>query len=383
MLGSREYQSSNGRPIGFLLHIGTHKTRTSSLQTFLQLNASALLKRGILYAAPQGHRNANFLLKDLSRAEGRQAQAFFGESAKKAQRADADLILLSAEAFYAMTAFRQLFDGVIADDYRAAESRAIGQVRAAIPEAAHVTIICYFRRQDRFLESIYNQIVKVDAYSGNVGEFRCLIEPALDYAGHLELWRAAFPSAKFIVRNQEELADRILDDFLNSFLGRADRSALTWRDVHVNKRLGRDVLEYKRLLNRIPCGRAERHMNAQAVMEISEQLGDNSLYQHYLDVAERVDVLARAQIGNEALVQNYGMQPFSALSTASETITYPGLSAEKAMEIFVRHRKVKSSFSYRRRWLGVAVAEALKRRGRGATWLLGVLRKTGVQRFFA
>ncbi len=383
MLRPVKDQSCNGQQIGFLLHIGTHKTRTSSLQTFLQLNTSSLLKKGIFYAAPEGHRNANFLLKDLSRAEGRKAQTFFRESTTKARRNGADLVLLSAEAFYAMTAFRQLFDGVIAEDYRAAEVRSIGHVRAAIPQAAHVTIICYFRRQDRFLESIYNQIVKVDAYSGTISEFQSLIEPALDYAGHLELWRSIFPNARFIVRNQEELADRIVDDFLDSFLDREDRSALTWRDVHVNKRLGRDVLEYKRLLNRIPCGRAEQHMNAQAVMEISEQLGDNRLYQQYLDAAARANVLARAAIGNEALVQNHGMQPFSALGAAPASASYPGLSTEKAIEIYVRHRKVKSSFSYRRRWLGVAMADALKRRGGVATWLLGVLRKTGVHRLFA
>lgn len=383
MLGSIKEQSSDGRPLGFVLHIGTHKTRTSSLQTFLQQNASALLKKGVLYATPEGHRNVNFLLKDVSRFEGRQAQAFFGKSATKARRAGADLIVLSAEAFYAMTAFRQLFDGDVGDDYWVAESRAIGHVRAAVPDAARVTIICYFRRQDRFLEAIYNQIVKVDAFSGNINEFHSLIEPALDYAAHLELWGAAFPKAKFIVRNQEELGRRIVDDFVELFLDREGRSALTQRDVHVNKRLNRDVLEYKRLLNGIPCGTAERYMNAQAVMEISEQLGDTHSYQNYLGTEARADVLARAEIGNKALVKRYGMQSFSALGATSRLTAYPGLSIEKAVEIFVRHRKVKSSLSYRRRWLGMAAAEALKRRGRGATWFLGVLRKTGVQRFFS
>ena len=365
-----------------LLHVGTHKTRTSSLQTYLKLNASALQERGILYAAPEGHRNANFLFNDLSGAEGRQANAFLRGFVTKARRTGADVILLSAEAFYAMTTFRQLIDGTVVDDYRAAEARAIGRLRAAIPQAAITTVCCYFRRQDHFLESLYNQIVKVDAYAGSVLDFHCLTKPALDYAGHLDLWRAAFPRAKIIARNHEGLTNGIVEDFLHSVLGLEDRSGLTPQELHINKRLGRDVLEYKRILNRIPCSKAQRHMNAEVVAEISQAIGDGRSYQQYLDSAARARVLAGARIGNEALVQTYDMQPFSEPDCDPELPVYPGLSTERAIEILARHRKIKNSFSYRRRWLGVAVAENLRRRGGVAAQLLKVLRRASVHNLF-
>lgn len=365
-----------------ILHIGTHKTGTSSLQTFLQHNLSGLQKRGIFYAVPRGHRNANFLFKDLSLGEGREARAFMEDSDERAHRICAHTILLSAEAFYAMTTFRQLLEGKVVDEYRSSEVRAIRRVRAAIPQAWAVTVICYLRRQDLFLESIYNQYVKSAGYPGAIGDFQVLAEPALDYAAHLNLWRAVFPNARFVVRSHEGLAKGIVNDFLATVLALEDHSDLTRRDIHVNERLGRDVLEYKRILNRIPCSRAERHMNTKAVVAVSQAIGGDHTHQNYLSYEARTDLLAKASQGNDTLIQAYELKPFKDISVVPAVDTYPGLSIEKAIEILVRHRKVKSSFAYRRQWLGGTIADSLQRRGPLTARFLDILRKVGAQKLF-
>lgn len=380
MLGSLRSRLSQNKPIHVILHIGTHKTATTSLQTFLQLNASTLRKRGVSCAAPRGVLNANFLLKDLSRGEGKEAQGVLRECVGRAQRSGGHTIVLSAEALYAMTAFCERLRGNNVDDYWSAEAAAVGRLRAAVPDNIETSVVCYFRRQDTFLESIYNQSIKASNYSGSISDFRTLIEPALDYARHLSLWRTVFPDAKFVVRSLENLQLGVAGDFLSSVLALEDRDGLVQQDLHINERLGRDVLEYKRLLNQTHFSKAERHMNAHAVMEISRTLGNERAFDHYLDSASRAEILADALCCNGVLVRSYGMQPFPEINPATEERAYPGLTQEKANEIHVLHQQIKRSFSYRCQLLIAKITTGVRRRSGVAGRLLDVFRQTGFHR---
>ena len=81
-----------------IVHIGTHKTGTSSLQNFFAGNIPALLKHGVHY--PLGSysgRNVNFLASRLVSGRDREVYSFIEKAKKRAGRKGAEKILISAE----------------------------------------------------------------------------------------------------------------------------------------------------------------------------------------------------------------------------------------------------------------------------------------------
>ena len=61
-------------------------------------------------------------------------------------------------------------------------------------------IVCYFRRPDRYAESLYSQHVKRGIFDGTFDEFVPLIEPALFYNTCMRLWADVFGQRNCIVR---------------------------------------------------------------------------------------------------------------------------------------------------------------------------------------
>lgn len=79
-----------------ILHIGTHKTGTSSLQEFLRLNDRALTERGVYYARRPNAKNSNYLAKLIASKQIGKAQAFIKYNIEKAKCFDRISFLFQA-----------------------------------------------------------------------------------------------------------------------------------------------------------------------------------------------------------------------------------------------------------------------------------------------
>jgi len=136
----------------YYIHIGTHKTGSTAIQHFMYRNYAALLQRGVLYPKvglhDAGHHSIAWSIKQNKKAL---TEKIFEEINGIAQKNNIKKIILSSEEFEFI--------------------RDPGLLKRALPQNAQ--IIAYLRRPDSYLESEYNQHVKMPGirFSGDIFRF--------------------------------------------------------------------------------------------------------------------------------------------------------------------------------------------------------------------
>ena len=233
-----------------VLHIGSDKTGTTSIQQLLRRNRKALADRGILYPRSPGKvrhsalglfaRPDDVLVKsrDWLRGEIAEPPVFRRRLRRRLAREVADSganrVVLSDEALYRMST-----DAI---------ARLGGLVTAV---GGRVRVLVYLRRQDDHLVSRYQQAVKV----GQVEPLDVWAErdfsAMYDYEAMLRRWQETLAPADVVVRTFERrrFADGSLEqDFLDA--AGLDVRVADLRSVDVrNESLGVEAVEVLRILN--------------------------------------------------------------------------------------------------------------------------------------
>lgn len=204
------------------LHIGQTKTGTSSLQAFLHVNRAVLQQRGVFYpeVPPDTFPRVQhrFLVTSLSRkGDAADAQSAWSYAIEQIRRQPAPVAVISAETFW--------------NQQDKAIARVAQQLRGT---GMDVYVRCYLRRQDLWIESLFNQRVK--GHEGRdagllLDEFVQRYEQAgwLDYGNVLKPWVEHFGADRVRVRAFEKcqlLAGNVVDDFCD-WIGISDLSGLT------------------------------------------------------------------------------------------------------------------------------------------------------------
>lgn len=243
-----------------ILHAGTGKTGTTSIQRYLRLNRAALARHDVLYPAtpgPQRHvRFALFVTPDTE---------FVGSRTAERQAQDptwGHLIEESPAAF--RTAFRQaLLDEIHGSGLRRALISDESLLRSTEPglrlirdftgpHARSVRLVCYLRRQDDHLISRYQQAVKW-------GEVRRLVDRtaqldmarSYDYAGQLDRWTRIVQPTDIVVRRfarHEFRNGSLIEDFLTA-AGIDLAVDSQGEPPTVNESLDAESVEFLRILN--------------------------------------------------------------------------------------------------------------------------------------
>jgi hypothetical protein len=154
-----------------ILHIGTAKTGTSTLQATLNSNAQVLARSGILYPKPKfrrpNHNDVTRLLHpegemqreftsgghDIAsiRARGRE---FWEDVTRQIKRSKPDVVVLSGEYLYGLN-----------------ESKLAG-LRAMLGElTSDIHVVCYVREPASYYVSVTQQVVKASYQIRAPGEF--------------------------------------------------------------------------------------------------------------------------------------------------------------------------------------------------------------------
>jgi hypothetical protein len=206
-------------PLDVVLHIGSGKTGTSSLQKLLQQNRKALREHGTLYPRSPG-RTRHLQLGHYAKAGGeldRQVSWHRKDSRRRTEsltdlpsrllaeidRVGPSRLLLSDEGLY----------GSSVD--------ALSRLRGLTDQLARtLRIVVYLRRQDDHLCSRYQQVVKS-------GEIRRLSERAeqpdlartYDYLARLRVWQQRLEPTWLVVRSFERdrfVGGSLVEDFLTA-----------------------------------------------------------------------------------------------------------------------------------------------------------------------
>jgi hypothetical protein len=359
--------------VRLILHIGTPKTGTSALQKCLQLNEISLADKGIYYAHMARSPASDCLANWVANRRRDDVQAFVDRHLKKASAIGANILIISAVPFYAMTTFFHKLDGRKYQDYWESESEAIEFFHSVLPPEMPTRLIVFFRRQDHFLESMYRQMVRsARGVALRIDEFMVLIKEALDYRHHMEIWSTSFSDCA--VYSYEQVSNNSTEFFLRNVLQLVSTEGFRGLDSRLNNRLSRDVLEYKRVLNSMEMSDVDRQMSKFACTELARTLTDDGRYQDYLAPAARAALLRDVARDNAVLSQTFGMEPFPILSDDGlrSWAPYTGLSAKKARELAERHARIRKSISYRIERSALLAEQRIQRRLPRLAWIIPV-----------
>jgi hypothetical protein len=238
--------------LDLVLHIGSAKTGTSSIQALLHRNRRRLADLGYLYPRTPGERRHRrlglFIQPDdaLDDTPGWKRQRFSSpEAFRKAfrrrlfteiNRSGLSRVLMSEETLYGSPeeALRRL-------------SRLIA------PIARSVRLVVYLRRQDDHLVSRYQQLVKV-------GETRRLADrtrqidfsKTYDHFARLGTWKHLVEPDEFVVRRFERdsfVDGSLYQDFLDAAGINAQADELEPVEEPLNESLDAEAVEFLRILN--------------------------------------------------------------------------------------------------------------------------------------
>ncbi len=234
-----------------IVHIGSGKTGTTSIQRFLGTNRQALAGHGLLYPSTPGRfrhvRLGLYVTPDdrlpMAPAWHRQKAASPGRFRQEFER---DLLDEVAEH----PSCRVLFSD---EGLFGAPDAALRRLRGFTDgHANRVRLVCYLRRQDDHLISRYQQVVKV-------GETRRLAERTeamdlsgtYDYARRLATWENLVDPTELVVRRFESLSflgGSLFTDFLHA--AEVDAPLESFEPVpRQNESLDAESVEFLRILN--------------------------------------------------------------------------------------------------------------------------------------
>jgi hypothetical protein len=233
------------------LHIGTGKTGTTSIQTFLELNRQKLEENGVIVPQSPGRRNHRRLtmyalndgiIDNTRRSRGllRDDQvAHFREQFSRQFREEAatwsgaSKVILTSEQ---MTRLRRPGE--------------IQRLRELIAVGSKVVVIVYFRRQDDYFLSEYSQIIKGGQNLTMDAAIEKVNMQVYNYYAFLKNWADEFGKDNIVVRpfeHSQMVGGDAVQDFL-SVVGIEDLPQYA-KPPRQNLSLDRYTVEYLRRLN--------------------------------------------------------------------------------------------------------------------------------------
>lgn len=291
-----------------VIHVGTHKTGTTSVQRFFSRNRAKLRDAGIWYPSPSvaglpdhyaHHRIAHAVGGTDAELGFDDAVTFFDTLRSKAR--DGEKIFLSAEPLYRH---------VIVDEDSRDSDRYLNfaqRFRQAVGDF-DITLMFMFRRQDLFAESLYAEHVMSSGYTHPIEKFLNERAPLFDYSERLGVWSRAFPDAAIAVdlfepKKFEHPIERKFVEWIGGM----------WSDEYEqgaarNVTLPRTLVEFKRQINTTGQGTAVNAtfrgwLEQLAQMPAAESFPD--LGKYYLQPDARLALLDEHVEGNGSIAQRY------------------------------------------------------------------------------
>ena len=323
-----------------LIHIGTQKTATTSIQQFCVHNSRLLKSHGYLYPKNENHPFLfNFLARQLASGKQDCVARYLQKVRAQGQREKCHTVIISAESFYAMTwFFLDPQEKSRASEYWQIEARLIEELYKCCDGYNEIKIACYLRPQDDFAAALYNQFVKISPYYDDTfNEFIETAKPIFDYERHIQLWEKFFSADSISIRNYATCKGDIVEDFIETFLQPDIFCKANKMEFRSNLRLSRDVLEFKRIFNSTNPDLPLAYMGIRFHNEINPNFVDRPGYQIFATQDYRNKTFAPFSAGNDNLAERYGLGELPVIVNEQDP-TYPGLNAEKAFEIDLRLR---------------------------------------------
>lgn len=315
------------------LHVGMHKTGTTTIQHFLYHNRKALSSNGVLYPSKHTygfahHEASNFFSKKKNFLpdfiESRYKNRTNWEAAINAQKKEMLLSSLDKHILSSET-FMRCNHAMVRDFYNEFD----------------VKIIIFLRRQDVWLESTLNQNLKMNMNMETGLEHHTRKkEKNLDYYRLLKLWAEHFGSDNLIiVPFQKSLFQDSLEAQFLQLIG-VPWNADFKRQKAKNTRLNRDCISY---LSDFPEKNRARNPEFHRIVELlqnySEMKPDQAEYKFTYSPQQRLSVLAKYSESNQRVAKEFLQLESGVIFSEPEPsieepwAPYPGLNELRKNEI--------------------------------------------------
>jgi hypothetical protein len=209
--------STRQRSPRVLLHAGTHKTGTTSIQAVLSKHRQQLHKQGLFYPDSKPHlgggRHAHHRLAHalvgLDPDATAAAHRFLDTVESHARRNDT--ILFSSEAFsrhvHGVTSWRS----VSPQDYWPLRERYLSHVAEALPDT-DIGVVLFLRRPDSFAESLYRENVTKSLTNTPFYKWLGRTRPLFHYDAQVAAHSSVFTSVE-VYRYEDAVAEGVVKAF--------------------------------------------------------------------------------------------------------------------------------------------------------------------------
>lgn len=298
------------------IHVGYHKTGTTAIQNYLWAHRAELAAAGVCYpeiglSGPTHGKLANVFRGEAFRGALQQMRPLPGPEEFDPYRLDAgeDVASLYNALHEAVLnggcpttvisseCFLEWFDPALVAEQ-------------VLPWGIDVKVIIYLRRQDLWIQSVFNQIVK-DRFLRYNREFQSMPQyEQMDYKSTLDRWAAAFGKERLIVRVYEKgqlKDDDVIADFL-SVLGLLGRFPGTEpEEPRGNPSLHRDVVALLHKANGLPVSLTEHLLLLEAMLPMNDTLleRDGAASFDFVGSELRRRIVESFEASNRAVAQDY------------------------------------------------------------------------------
>ena len=287
------------------LHIGTHKTGTTSVQSCLYKNRNLLKEKSIFYPAiiknetDAGHHSIAATIAKNNNYDSLKKETKIENLLQQIKSSDCETIIISSEIFSTINPW--LVKKVFAE--------------------FNCKVICFLRRQDDLIESMYRELIKNSNFLAEAEDFKDIItnEKKLsfsvyqhefegilpfDYEKFLNKWADCFGKNQIevYVYNEPNTDGDSVKVFLKAVnLSLADFPE--YKQKHFNDKFQSEILQLRQIIDK------KLSPQAQSVLRASFWWANNhfksSDYTYFFDTKNRKQIMGMVAESNEAVAKTY------------------------------------------------------------------------------
>jgi len=313
-----------------VLHIGMGKTGSTAIQNCLALNRELLRQEDIAYPVwqnPQKRNNHNGIAQCLSSEQHRHyLEPFLADL----HTDKASTLIISGETLFVYperyafarplrtklggSVFARNYTPPPADVWIPRKRALIEELRRLLPKAEEYRIIVFLRRQDLWLESVYNEDIKGGHVWCRFDEFEKYYFNTLHYKEQLSIWEEVFGGESLVVRVYEksQLPGGVVPEFLEA--ARLDHLADRLEkpeDGYPNPRMSRSTVAFRRLVNPLASWLPDKlwqeviHLINRETSRLAKRPREGQLFmdQNLLSLQQRREFMGRFQHGNKHIAR--------------------------------------------------------------------------------